>query len=495
MTDSGLVPLYTVAQVRAIDRHAIDVCGIPGAVLMARAGRRAFDVIREHWPDARHLAVYAGTGNNGGDALVVARLALDAGLAVTTYLVGDESRVSGDARRALEAFRAAGGNFSDPVGADPNADLVVDGLLGTGGAGALREPLCDAVTRINASGSPVLALDLPSGLDGDTGAASEPTVRASVTVTFVGRKLGLYTGRAPDYAGEVVFADLGLSEVPAAACPASAELLSFPAIAGVMPARTRTAHKGAAGHLLVIGGNTGMGGAAIMAAEAALRCGVGLVSLATRAGNELAAMCRRPEIMARAVVSGDELQPLLAKADAIAIGPGLGTDHWALDLMRAARLSGLPCIVDADALNILASQIMRLPPGGIITPHPGEAARLLGCEVAEIESDRPGAVRQLASRYESVALLKGAGTLVAGAAAEDPIGVCPYGNPGMATGGMGDVLTGIIGGLLAQGLSPTDAARLGACLHARAGDAAAADGQRGLLASDLMTPLRRLIPD
>jgi NAD(P)H-hydrate epimerase len=241
--------------------------------------------------------------------------------------------------------------------------------------------------------------------------------------------------------------------------------------------------------VLAIGGDHGMGGAIRLAGEAALRCGAGLVSLATRESNVAAVIAGRPELMARGIEDARSLESLLAHATVIALGPGLGRSDWGVSLWRPAMSTALPLVVDADALNLLAAEPRTLP-NAVLTPHPGEAARLLGCDVAAVQSDRFAAVRALAERYAAVVVLKGAGSLIGGA--HGRVAVCPWGNAGMATAGMGDVLTGVIAALLAQGLSPWDAACTGVALHARAGDVAAGDAPRGLVASDLFAPLREL---
>ncbi|HNL32679.1 MAG TPA: NAD(P)H-hydrate dehydratase, partial [Pseudomonadales bacterium] len=256
----------------------------------------------------------------------------------------------------------------------------------------------------------------------------------------------------------------------------------------------RSAHKGMFGHLLIIGGNHGYGGAVSIAAEAALRAGAGLVTIATRGAHLSALLARRPEAMVRAVESGQDLEPLLALPTVILLGPGLGQDAWAEQMVQRVLGSDLPLVVDADGLNLLARRATPVHrENWILTPHPGEAARLLGCDSREVEADRFAAVQQLAERHGGVALLKGAGTLVASAAVGGGIALCAAGNPGMASGGMGDLLSGLIAALLAQQLSLVDAARAGVLLHAMAGDEAAGGNERGLLATDLLAPLRRWV--
>ena len=493
MADTVALPLYTAAQARALDRVAIEDHGIPGITLMARAGRAAFDVLQAHFSALPPLHVVCGTGNNGGDGFVIARLALDAGWPVEVWLVGDEERIAGDARLAFAAARSAGVAIRafDP-GRCFERGVIVDALLGTGLGGAVRALHAEAIGAINSSGLPVIAVDIPSGLCSDTGTALGVAVRATHTVTFIGRKRGQFTAAGREHCGKLHFADLGVPSAVYREVGAEAELLAFTA----MPARARTAHKGHFGHVLVVGGNLGMGGAAALAAEAAARCGAGLVSLATMPANVAAIVARRPEIMAHGVEHPQQLEPLLARATVLVVGPGLGRGAWAEQMLQRVLASGKTTVIDADALNTLADGVPAMRSScekWLLTPHPGEAARLLGCTSAEVEADRFGALGALLACFPGAVVLKGAGTLVADAAST-LIGVCPYGNPGMASGGMGDVLSGVLAALLAQGATLGEAARRGVCLHAHAADCAVAgDGERGLLATDLLPWLRRLL--
>jgi len=492
------LPLYTAAGVRALDRAAIDDEGVPGAVLMARAGRALFDVLRQAYPGASALQIVCGIGNNGGDGFVVARLAADHGIPVEVQLVGEADRVGGDAALAMAAAIDAGvsirpfaGKLESRVGS-----IIVDALLGTGLSGAVREQQQMAIAAINRSGLPVVAADIPSGLCSDRGAVLGAAVHATHTVTFIGRKQGLYTGAARDHCGLIHFSDLGAPQAIHAQVGPSAELLSLDALLQQWPARARCAHKGRFGHVLVIGGGFGMAGAAALAGEAAARCGAGLVSVATRRQHVAAIVARRPELMVHGVDYAHELEPLIARATVLVIGPGLGRGPWAQQLLQRALASGKPALLDADALNAIADDDSlrgSVPASALITPHPGEAARLLGWSVAAIEADRFAALDALVAKFPGGVVLKGAGALCRSATAT-VTGVCPYGNPGMASGGMGDVLSGIIGALLAQGLGEDAALRLGICLHGRAADLAATEqGERGLLASDLLRRLQALL--
>lgn len=480
--------LYSVDQVRALDRRAIERLGVPGIELMQRAAKAAFAVLQRRWPQARRIALYCGPGNNGGDGFLVGLLALQAGCQVVLFALGDESR--GDAAIARERFEQAGGDVRhwDDAADLPVADVHVDALYGTGLSRAPERIAADLIWRLNAGGQPILALDVPSGLNADTGQCPGETIRADVTVTFIAHKRGLHTGRAAEYVGNLVLDTLALPEALWEGSEPDASLLE----AATLPRRPRHAHKGDNGHVLAIGGDLGTAGAIRLCGEAALRAGAGLVSVATREANLLALNSARPELMAHGVDGPQSLQSLLERADVLALGPGLGQAAWGHALWVTALDAGKPMVLDADGINLLAREVRVFETPIVLTPHPGEAARLLGTTVADVEADRFLAARELARRFNAVVVLKGAGSIVA-----DPHGrcaVCPWGNPGMATGGMGDLLTGIVAALMGQGCDAWTAACLGVGLHARAGDAAAAiDGERGLLATDLLTPLRRLL--
>jgi hydroxyethylthiazole kinase-like uncharacterized protein yjeF len=485
------LPLYTAEQMRELDRTAIEEAGIPGYTLMSRAGAAAWEALRGDWPDARRIIVVCGTGNNGGDGYVLARLALQANCHVAVLQAGEAARIGGDALTARDAYLAAGGEVhAGELAGLPEAEVIVDALFGTGLARALEGEWLATVEAINRAAVPVLAIDIPSGLHANTGAVLGAAVKANRTVTFIGRKQGLYTGQAAEFTGEITFSDLG---VPAGTCrqpAASACLLTAPPLGVLATPRPRAAHKGANGHVLVIGGDHGMNGALRLAGEAALRTGAGLVSLATRTGHAAAIAAACPELMSHGVDSSRELFPLLARATVVAIGPGLGRSRWARALLAAVLESSLPLVVDADALNLLSREPLRRN-DWVLTPHPGEAGRLLKQETARVQENRFAAVRALAETYGGVAVLKGAGTLVHHHGT--PVAVCAAGNPGMAAGGMGDVLSGVIAGLIAQGLEPSQASLAGVCLHALAGDRAAVNGERGMTARDVIGELRAVM--
>lgn len=483
--------LYSAAEVRELDRRVIEDHAVPGFELMGRAAQAAFSLLRQHWPHARNIAVYCGPGNNGGDGFLIGQLALRAGFDVHLCFLGQKEKAAGDAARALNAFAAAGGQIRQYDGQPPPAcDVIVDALLGTGLGREVEGRFRDIVQAINLANAAVFAVDIPSGIDADTGKIWGVAIRAQATATFIGRKLGLYTGAGPACAGELGFFDLGAPPGVYANMPGQAHCIHENDLVLALPKRPQDAHKGSHGHLLCIGGNHGMSGAVRMAGEAALRVGAGLVSVATRGEHAVAISQARPELMCRGVNEQSDAENLTAAAGVVAIGPGLGRDVWAQLLFAHALGLKLPLVVDADALNLLANEPCTRG-NWILTPHPGEAARLLQTDTATIQADRPAAVRALVARFNAVVVLKGAGSLVQ--APDEALYLCSAGNPGMATGGMGDVLTGVIAGLVAQGLPLSAAARTGVYMHAQAGDrAAAADGQRGLLATDLFATLRHV---
>ncbi len=483
--------LYRAGQVREMDRIAIEQVGIPGGTLMERAGAVVFNALHAQWPDVRRLIVVCGLGNNGGDGYVVARLAHEAGIGVTVMQLGDAGKVHGDALEARGRLEAAGvmPRPFEPEGLD-GADAVVDAVFGTGLDRDVEGPWREAIDAINHAGAPVIAVDIPSGLHADTGGVLGIAVQAHLTVTFIGAKQGLFTGEAPAYCGRVLFDGLQVPAEPLAGVRPSAFRLTYSGMSRLLRPRSRTAHKGHFGHVLIVGGGHGMSGAPRLAGEAALRTGAGLVSVATRADHAALISAGRPELMCHGVEDGAALRPLLQRATAVAVGPGLGQDEWAQAMFKVVLETQLPLVVDADALNLLAGDPFKRG-NWVITPHPGEAARLLGCTTPQIQADRFTAVSELNRRYGGTSILKGAGTLIYDDSG--PVEICAGGNPGMASGGMGDALTGIVVSLVAQGLPLIDAARLGVCLHAKAGDRAARDGERGLIVSDLIGALHGLV--
>ncbi len=483
--------LYRAEQVRELDRLAIEYYGIAGYSLMTKAGQAVFEQIRIRWPRVRSIAVLCGGGNNGGDGYVVARLARLAGLEVELHQLVDPERLQGDARRAYEDAVAAAVSMINYDGQRIDGfDLIVDAVLGTGLEGEVEGVWREAIEAVNEIGSPVVAVDIPSGLSADSGRVMGAAVRADLTVSFIGLKRGLFTADGPDHCGQLLFSSLEVpAEVYGHLIPA-ARRIDYRLLQREIPLRKRNSHKGNNGHVLIVGGDHGMGGAVRLAAEAAARCGAGLVSVATREANVAAITAARPELMCHAVEKPAQLRDLLRRANVVAIGPGLGQDQWGRAMLAVILESRLPLVLDADALNLLATDPMRHDKW-VLTPHPGEAARMLGCATAEIQQDRFTAVASLEASYGGVVVLKGCGSLILSGDGE--VALCSDGNPGMACGGMGDLLTGVIAALIAQGIGLRQATRLAVALHAAAGDLAGREGQRGMLASDLLPHLRQLL--
>ena len=484
--------LYRAEQVAAFDAAAIEEYGIAGEVLMERAGNAAFNTLHRRWPGARHITVLTGVGNNAGDGFVIARLALECGLDVSVLQLGERAKLTGDAALNARRYAELGGQWLPFTSLPNHTDVIVDAVLGTGLQREVSGQWAVALESVNQHPAPVLAVDIPSGLNSDTGARMGVAIRAEVTVTFIGLKQGMFTAFGPEYCGNVIFDGLDIPARIYASQLLSARRIDWSKQAKLLSPRSRVAHKGHFGHVLVIGGNLGFGGAAILAAEAALRVGAGLVSLATRTEHVASVLAARPEIMVHGVNHVEQVESLLRNCSLIVIGPGLGQDDWAQGLWQAALAANRPMVVDADALNLLAKNPGRRE-NWVLTPHPGEAARLLDLCSVEVMDDRFAIAAQLQSRFGGIAVLKGAGSLVSSVDAQ-PVAVCSDGNPGMASGGMGDVLTGVIGGLLAQGFESREATEMAVCLHAAAADQVAAlKGERGLLASDLMVALHGLV--
>ncbi|MDD5580073.1 MAG: NAD(P)H-hydrate dehydratase [Methylobacter sp.] len=481
------VTLYRAAHVKELDRIAIEERGIPGFVLMSKAGYEVFQCVRNNWPDARSIAVFCGSGNNAGDGYVAARLAVESGLKVAVYTLSEPEKLSGDAFNAFQKYSLANGVIL-PFQAKQtiHADVIIDALLGSGLDRPVTGMYAQAIDTINKQEVPIVAIDIPTGLNADTGNVMGCAVKADCTVTFIGLKQGLFTGFAADYCGKIFYFSLDLPSDVFESISSTVSLV----VKKQMPRRNRCSHKGDNGHVLIIGGERGYSGAARLAGEAALRVGAGLVSLATRAEHAGILNSSRAELMGHGIETAGQLAGLLEKAGVIVAGPGLGQSDWAKELFSAAIKSRKPLVIDADGLNLLATSPVKKS-DWILTPHPGEAARLLNCATAEIQQDRFAAVSGIQAKYGGVAVLKGAGTLIA---SDGGTAVSSTGNPGMASGGMGDVLSGVIAGLLAQGLSLKEAAQQGVYMHGEAADLAAEkDGERGLLASDLMPFLRQLM--
>lgn len=515
-----MIPVFAAAEMRALDRRAIEELGIPGATLMENAGRgaaveiRAF--LRQRRRDVRGLAVVvvAGRGNNGGDGFVVARALREAGARVRVFLTARGSDVTGDALaklRALERRRIRPDEITDASGlarlraALRTCGLAVDALLGTGTHGAPTGLVADAIGCINATAAPVVALDLPSGLSADTGETPGPVVRAALTTTFGGLKRGLVTPPGRALAGRVRVVPIGLPDAEVRR-GAGVFLLESADVRGYLPPRRRDAHKGNFGHLLVVAGSVGKTGAAALVGRAAMRIGAGLCTIATPRSQQpvVASLVTEPmteplpETAAQTVAldARDRIVTLADARDAVALGPGVGLDKDTQTLVRElVRDLPKPMVLDADALTALVGHLdllrhARAP--RCVTPHPGEMARMLGVPTASVQAERIETARRFAAAYRTAVLLKGHTSVIA--APDGPTLLCPTGNPGMASGGTGDVLTGMVGALLARGLDPTWALACGAYLHGLAGDLAAAEcGEDGLIAGDVVDAIPRAI--
>ena len=494
--------IYRPESVRELDRTAIDDMGIPGYELMQRAGQAAYAIAVANYPNAQRWLIVCGGGNNAGDGYVIARLARQNDIAVELVALIEPDKLQGDAALAYADYLHAGGthamwsagiNQSWLNSDQPYFDLIVDAILGTGLTREVTGAFGDAISFINESSAPVLAVDSPSGMNAANGEVMGAAVSAALTVTFVGIKQGFFLSEGPDLIGELHFDDLDIPAAKLAAVLPSLQAFGAAQAAEKLPRRQRATNKGSYGHVLVVGGNAGMGGAVRLCAEGALRSGAGLVSVATRPENCIALTAARPELMCHAVEESSALDALVERATVVAIGPGLGTDEWAQELLQRILLTDLPLVMDADALNLLAQQPARRE-NWVLTPHPGEAARLLGVDSAAVQADRLAALDELQRRYGGVVILKGHATLISGSE-------CPWliraGNPGMATAGMGDVLTGITAALLAQHALESGSAdeleqiaATAAWVHATTADLFAVHGERGLIASDLLAGLR-----
>ncbi len=470
--------------------------------LMETAGLSVFSLLQKIYPKGANIAVFCGSGNNAGDAYVDARLAKLAGWQVSIIRMPNAKELSGDAATARERFFAEYKSVKEYKAEEldlDDFDILIDGILGTGLDRELDESWQAIITKINQSSSLKVSIDIPSGLNANTGMPCGAAVNADHTMTFIGLKPGLLTAQGPEICGTLHFADLAIAETFAKQVPVCYQRIEFNLLRSKLVKRSRYAHKHDFGHVVCIGGNKGMAGAIRLSAEACLRTGAGLVSVITHPDNVALVAAGRPELMVHAGQSIDAgLESLLARADVVVIGPGLGQGLWANDLLNYVNHLDVPTVIDADGLRCLASLPVPalVKPNRILTPHVGEAASLLKCDKSEIEFDRIAASKLLSQHYGGVAVLKGCGSLVSSA---EFTNICSQGNPGMATAGMGDVLTGVIAGVLAQlpdkneSKTVFEATSLAVCIHAEAGDLAAQEGERGLLASDLFPYLRLLV--
>lgn len=499
-------------QMRSIENRVFDRYGVPSQVVMEVAGRQVAVIARkllEQHPGP--VVAVCGKGNNGGDGLVAARWLRHWGINAAAVVWSSFDELPPDAAAALQSARAYGVQILMPAQAAEalqNAGLIIDAVLGTGVVGSARGLAAEAIKLINAAGRPVLSVDMPSGVATDTGLAEGPAVQADYTVTFGLPKLGLFQFPGADLAGKVIVADIGLSDAAVDAENIDVELTLAANIKAWLPQYSRNAHKGTRGRVLVAAASRGMTGAAALSGEAALRVGAGLVTVAAPASSQPVVAAIRPEFMTLAcdesaeggfaASAADLFLQRATKADAVAVGPGLGTDAETQQFVRrVVAASPAPMVLDADAIKAFAGQAQLLaqaPVPLVLTPHPGEMAHLLGLSVEDVQADRFGAVRRAANVTKSVVLLKGAYSLIA-----EPGGMVwinTTGNRALGTGGSGDVLTGIIAGLLAQGLGAPEAAATGAFMHGLAGDRLSEfHGCDGILAGDLAAELPRVQKD
>ncbi|MDP5147621.1 NAD(P)H-hydrate dehydratase [Shewanella sp. ULN5] len=480
---------YTAKQVKEGEILAAKQAGISLYSLMQRAGSAVLDILRQYYPMPKHVLVCCGGGNNGGDGYVLARLLLKAGIKLTVWSTHQSSQLTGDAHQAYCDFVAAGGKVNaQTTHVADDVDVIVDALLGTGLSGVVKEPTAALISLINISAAQVIAVDIPSGLCADTGAVLGECVAANHTVTFIGIKQGLVTARARDYLGKLHFHGLGVEDEFTYLQHAKVLAIDESLLTRAVITRKHTANKGHHGKAILVGGDMGMGGAIILSSSACARSGAGLTAVLTHQANYSALLSHCAEVMCNDWCKSEVIASRITWATAIALGPGLGVSPQAKSLFELICQINKPKVFDADGLNLLALS-PNYDAKRIITPHPGEAARLLACTVADIEGDRYAAVRELQHRFGGVTVLKGAGTLVCDG---NQVYVCLAGNSGMASGGMGDVLTGVLVSLLAQGYALLDAALIGVQLHSQAADEAVKiSGKIGLLASDLVPFIRQ----
>ena len=504
--------LCSAAEIMAVDRQAIDHLEIPGVVLMENAGRACSDLFAnkfsKYFPGP--VLILAGRGNNGGDGYVMARILAERGWRVTTLVLGEEELISGDAKVMLNIIRQMelSVSFVPDVStlekhftaAAP--DLIIDAIFGTGLNSDVRGLQAEAINLINKSTAAVFAVDIPSGVDGSTGRVCGLAVKADLTVTFDHAKIGHGSQPGALYAGELTVVDIGIPLTGRPEFSSKVHLLDESEAQFLLPDRSSVGHKGQFGHLLVVAGSPGKTGAAALAGNAAVRSGCGLVTVATPATVHDIIEVKLTEAMScpladqeglLSLKAQESIEQLLSERQALAIGPGLGQSPELIKLIKSLIISAtVPMVIDADGLNLLAGQLECLQERRqqpiVLTPHPGEMARLTGLSVKEVEADRFEVAQNFASKYGVVLLLKGARTLIA--APDGRVNINSTGNDGLASGGSGDVLTGLIGGLLAQGLDGFSAATLGAWLHGQAAELVAdLQGTAGMAASDLLSRL------
>lgn len=493
--------LYKVESVVKLEQIAINELAIPGYELMKRAAKAVYQVLDSNFSRDSKVLVLCGAGNNAGDGYVVAKLASDNGFDVHVISLSDPETLKNEALLAYQDWLTVGELSEPDLGYLEQADIIVDALLGTGLRRDVSERWAEWITAVNQSSSPVIAVDIPSGLIADTGSIAGVAIKADITVCFIALKQGMFTAEANDHCGEIIFNDLDLDDRVISRVPADASLLKKVDYS-LLPKRKASSNKGNFGHVLIVAGNSGMPGAAILAARAALRSGAGLVTIVTVAGNVSAICLAVPEAMVKSC-EADSItevftEQLVSSVTHIAVGMGLGQDEWALSLLRHCVTLDKTMLVDADALNLIAQYRFEIACPLVITPHPGEAARLLSGRTklssADIQRDRFTAIRRLHGMFAAsdhcTVILKGSGSLVFNGEA---LKVCSLGSAAMAAPGMGDVLSGIVIALIAQGIDISDASELAVCLHASAAELLAGEHTRGLLASDVIDALPQVL--
>ena len=493
--------LYSVDSIVRLEKIAINQFGIPAYELMKRAGEAVFKLVNSRYPQYKKMLVLCGAGNNAGDGYVVARLAKQAGLDVRVISLIDPASLKNEAEHAYKDWLEIAENTNAAFSLIDEAEIIIDALLGTGLTRAVSDEWAKWIDYINQANKAVISIDIPSGLIANTGAIAGIAVKAETTVSFIGLKQGMFTAQAKDVCGEILFDDLALPDEVYSAVKTDAQLINSVDYS-LLPKRKASSNKGCFGHVLIVGGNDGMPGAVILAARAALRTGAGLVTIITAANNLQAISVAVPEAMIKTcdLNSITELfaEPFINKVTHVAIGMGLAQDDWSVKLLEQCVLLNKPMLIDADALNLIAQHKMRITSPLVVTPHPGEAARLLSntekLSSADVQQDRFKTIKKLYALFDQsescLVILKGSGTLVYDG---QTIKICPRGNAAMAAPGMGDVLSGIVIALMAQNINNADAAELAVCLHASAAALITGDKTRGLLASDVVNSLKKVV--
>ena len=481
--------LYTVEQSQMIDKAIILNMSDDGYQLMQRAGQACYRHMMEYWSPKKSFTVYAGAGNNGGDAYIVAELLHSAGKQVKVVAIGDCSRLTGSAKCAYQAYINAGGTMisrEDAINVD--SDVIIDGILGSGLSRPLDNDLIELISSINRCDAFRFSIDVPTGINADTGCAMPIAIKSDITVTFIVRKQGLYTHDGKTFCGQLLFDDLQ-TDISRFNYPPSADLKSYRDYRSLFEERSCNTHKKMFGHILVIGGDYGMAGAVCLAGLSALRVGAGMVTVATRPEHARNIGISHPELMTVDVSDDNQFERVATKANVIVFGPGMIANEWGRYLLDRVIDFKLPTIADAGALRMIANKKSYFP-DWILTPHPGEAADLLKISVKEVQNDRFAALEKICSQYAPSIILKGAGSLIG---VNGRITICKGGNPAMSVAGMGDMLSGILGGLLGQKIAVEDALGAAVCVHNEAADITAEGITRGLLPSDLLPAIQQCV--